>query len=130
VVIYLAIVITLQMLVSDWMADLPNYVLAGSTLIVVVLINPLRRRIQEAIDRRFYRSKYDAEKALARFAAMARDEADMERLTLAMMKVVQDVLQPERVSVWLPADEDLKLFAPTRPIRPEPSFLRSHHEHQ
>lgn len=130
VVIYLVIVILLQMLVSDWMADLPNYVLAGSTLIVVVMVNPLRRRIQDAIDRRFYRSKYDAEKALARFATLARDEADMERLTSSMVLVVQDVLQPESVSVWLPGDEVFKIHTPNQSIRLAPFLVRSHDQSQ
>jgi hypothetical protein len=116
-VIYLLIVISLQALVSDWMTGLPNIVLAGSTLVVVVLVNPLRRRIQNMIDRRFYRRKYDAEKALARFAALARDDADMQRLTLSIVNVIQEVLQPERVSVWLPVDEHVQISQPVQPIQ-------------
>lgn len=122
--IYLLIVVSLQALVSDWMAGLPNFVLAGSTLVVVILVNPLRRRIQDAIDRRFYRRKYDAEKALARFAALARDEADMQRLTLSILNVVQEVLQPEQVSIWLPADEDVKISRQAKLIRSDVSFTR------
>jgi hypothetical protein len=108
-VIYLLIIVSLQALVSGWVEGLPNYVLAGTTLAVVILINPLRRRIQDAIDRRFYRRKYDAEQALERFAALARDEADINRLTSSLAAVVQDVLQPEQVSLWLPATEEAKL---------------------
>lgn len=111
-VIYLALVISLQALVYGWVESLPNYVMAGATLVVVVLINPLRRRIQEAIDRRFYRSKYDAEQALARFATLARDEADIQRLSLSLVNVVQEVLQPEQVWLWLPAEEDLQIGGP------------------
>jgi hypothetical protein len=108
-VIYLLLVVFLQVLVSGWMEGLPNYALAGTTLAVVVLINPLRRRIQDAIDRRFYRNKYDAEKALERFAALARDEADINRLTISLTAVVQEVLQPEQVSLWLPVKDAAKV---------------------
>lgn len=106
--IYLLMVVTLQALVAGWMTSLPSYVLAGSTLAVVVLVNPLRRRIQEGIDRRFYRSKHDADKALARFTTLSREEADIQRISSAMVYVVQQVLQPEKVSLWLPRMEGKK----------------------
>lgn len=117
VVIYLLIIFSLQLLVFGWMESLPSYVFAGSTLVVVALINPLRRRIQDAIDRRFYRSKYDAEQALARFATLARDEADIHRLSSSLVNVVQEVLQPEQVGLWLPAQEDIPIGKPAK--RPE-----------
>jgi len=107
--IYLALVVSLQALVSGWMEGLPNYALAGTTLAVVVLINPLRRRIQDSIDRRFYRHKYNAEKALEWFATLARNEADMNKLTSSLVAVVQDVLQPEQVSLWLPATNMVRI---------------------
>lgn len=108
VVIYILLVFSLQALVSGWMQGLPNYALAGTTLVVVAMINPLRRRIQAGIDRRFYRSQYNAEQALARFAELARDEADINRLTSSLKTVVDEVLQPEHVSLWLPAVESVK----------------------
>ncbi len=74
-----------------------------STLTIVVLFNPLRKRIQDFIDRRFYRHNYDAEKALAQFAAAARSETDMEKLTTSMLDTVQSTLQPTAVAVWLKA---------------------------
>ena len=52
-------------------------------------------------DPRFYRKKYNAERALAQFAATVRDEVDMDMLTTALMRVVEETMQPERVSLWL-----------------------------
>ncbi len=72
-----------------------------STLIVAALFGLLRRRVQDAIDRRFYRSKYDAAKALAAFADAARDEVDLDRLAERLLDVVKDTMQPTRVSLWL-----------------------------
>jgi hypothetical protein len=72
-----------------------------STLIIAALFNPLRKRIQDFIDRRFYRRKYDAEQALAQFAATARDEVALDKLTLALLGVVEETVQPERVIMWL-----------------------------
>jgi hypothetical protein len=72
-----------------------------STVAIVALSSPLRRRIQDFIDRRFYRRKYDAEQALADFAATARNETDLEALTEKLVEVVSQTMQPDQVSLWL-----------------------------
>ena len=76
------------------------------TLGLAALFNPLRTRIQDFIDRRFYRSKYDAEKALANFSAAARDEVDLEILSARLMTVVGESMQPAKVQLFLKSREN------------------------
>ena len=72
-----------------------------STLAIAALFNPLRHRVQGAIDLRFYRNKYDAQQVLARFAQAARDEVKLEKLTGELLNVVQDTMQPASVGLWM-----------------------------
>ena len=62
---------------------------------------PLRRRVQAFIDRRFYRRKYDAAQVLARLSGTVRDEVDLNRLTDELLTVVEETMQPTHTSVWL-----------------------------
>ena len=70
-------------------------------LAIAALFNPLRRRIQGFIDRRFYRRKYDAERVLAGFSATLREETDLDRLGSDLVTAVSETVQPEHTSLWL-----------------------------
>src|SRR5262249_30837938 len=101
--VYIGCVVLLRTLVAPLTGG-SEVAIVASTLAIAVLFTPLRRRIQNLIDKRFYRRKYDAAKVLAAFAATVRDETHLERLTSELLYVVNETMQPEFVGLWLKPD--------------------------
>ena len=104
--VYLGTVAGLQRLVSPLAGEGNQLVIVASTLLIAALFNPLRRRIQHVIDRRFYRRKYDAAKTLEAFSAKLRNETNLDSLSGELVGVVRETMQPEHTSLWLRRPED------------------------
>lgn len=101
-VVYYGIVIAVQQLVSDRVAT-SEVVVAGSTLTLAALFSPVRTYIQEAVDRRFNRRKYDAQRTIEAFSARLRDDIDIDidSLTAHLVDVVTQTMEPSHVGLWL-----------------------------
>jgi hypothetical protein len=100
-VIYAGIVLTLGQLFGGLGDDPPSWAVAGATLAVAALFQPARRRIQQAVDRRFNRRKYNTAQTIEAFSARLRDEVDLDTLSTEVLAVVDQTMQPTTASLWL-----------------------------
>ena len=102
--VYFGSVVVLQGLFRALVGQESNLAIVISTLLSAALFQPLRHRLQAVIDRRFYRRKYDAAHTLAAFSATLRDEVDLATLADELVRVVDETMQPDHVSLWLRRD--------------------------
>jgi hypothetical protein len=104
VALYIGSIVALQRIFVTLTGQQSTLAVVASTLLIAALFTPLRRLIQSFIDRRFYRSKYDARKTLEAFSAKLRDETDLQALNSELVGVVRETMQPAHVSLWLRPD--------------------------
>ena len=101
VALYFGGIVVLQRVLVILTGERSTLAVVASTLVIAGLFNPLRRRVQGFVDRRFYRRKYDAAKTLDAFSAKLRDETNLDALSDDLVGVVRETMQPSHVSLWL-----------------------------
>jgi hypothetical protein len=105
--IYAGVVLSLGQLLGGVGGEPPSSAVAGATLAVAALFQPARQRIQQVVDRRFNRRKYDAVRTMERFSGRLRDEVDLDTLSAELLAVVDQTMQPTAASLWLrPSGEE------------------------
>ena len=98
---YAGLVLALGQLFGRVGERTPSWAVAGATLTVAALFQPARRRIQQAVDRRFNRGKYNAAKTIEAFSTRLRDQVDLDTLSAELLAVVDQTMEPTRASLWL-----------------------------
>jgi hypothetical protein len=99
--VYVGAVLLLGQVFGGVTQDPPSWAVAGATLGVAALFQPARRRIQQVVDRRFNRRKYNAAKTVEAFSARLRDEIDLDALSAELLAVAHQTMEPIQVSLWL-----------------------------
>lgn len=99
--IYFGAVLLMQALFTRELGTQSEIWIVLSTLLIAALFQPLRRQFQAVIDKRFYRSKYDAEKTLASFASRLQNEVDLDEIQRYLVHAVEENIQPEGATLWL-----------------------------
>jgi hypothetical protein len=111
--VYAGAVLILGQVFGGVTRDPPSWVVAAATLAVAALFQPARRRIQAVVDRRFNRRKYDATKTVEAFSVRLRDEVDLDALSVELLVMVDQTIQPTRASLWLrPSASDVRRTTP------------------
>jgi hypothetical protein len=99
--VYAGMVLVLGQVFGGIAAEPPSWAVAGATLAVAALFQPARRRIQQVVDRRFNRRRYDAAQTIEAFSARLREQVDLDTLSAELLAVVDQTMEPTRVSLWL-----------------------------
>jgi MFS family permease len=116
--VYAGAVLVLGQMFGGMGRDPPSWAVAGATLAVAALFQPTRRRIQQAVDRRFNRRKYSATKTIEVFSARLRDQIDLDTLSTELLAVVDQTMEPTRASLWLRPSPHASSGTPRNEARP------------